>query len=158
MGHAAPFDFADGYTPAPGIARFLAGTPPMLSLLALETGVDLMLEADRAALFEKSRRLFDLFAAGIAEHAPALKRISPVDADARGSHISFAHPHAFAIVQALIARGVVGDFRTPDVARFGLTPLYLRYAQVWNAVMIIAGVMADGAWRDPRFALRGRVT
>ena len=127
LGHAAPFDFTDAYTPAPGIARFLAGTPPMLSLLALEMGVDIMLEADPAALAAKSRALFDLFAAGIAARAPELRLASPTGSNARGSHISFAHESAFAIVQALIARGVIGDFRTPDVARFGLTPLYLRY-------------------------------
>ncbi len=158
MGHAAPFDFADAYAPAPGIARFLAGTPPMLSLLALECGVALMLEADPAALFEKSAGLFALFAAGIARHAPELRLITPVEPQARGSHISFAHPEAFAIVQALIARGVIGDFRTPDVARFGLTPLYLGYADVRQAVTIIADVLASGAWRDPRFATRTRVT
>ena len=158
LGHAAPFDFTDAYAPAPGIARFLAGTPPMLSLLALETGVDLMLEADPAAIADKSSRLFDLFASGVAARAPALLLISPADAAARGSHISFAHDDAFAIVQALIARGVIGDFRTPDVARFGLTPLYLRYEDVWNAVAILAGLIADGGWREPRFAVRGKVT
>jgi len=158
MGHAAPFDFTDDYAPAPGIDRFLAGTPPMLSLLALETGVDLMLEADAALIATKSARLFDLFAAGVADRAPELTLISPTDPSARGSHISFAHDHAFAIVQALIARKVIGDFRTPDVARFGLTPLYLGYEDVWQAVAILGEVMASGAWRDPRYAARGRVT
>lgn len=158
LGHAAPFDFTDDYAPAPGIARFLAGTPPMLSLLALETGVDVMLEADPAAMADKSRRLFELFAAGIAARAPELRLASPIVAEERGSHISFAHPHAFAVVQALIARRVIGDFRTPDVARFGLTPLYLRYEDVWNAVTIIADLMEDGGWRAPRFAVRGKVT
>ena len=158
MGHAAPFDFSDDYAPAAGIDRFLAGTPPMLSLLALETGVDLMLEADPAPIAAKSARLFDLFAAGVAERAPELTLISPTDPNARGSHIAFAHDGAYAIVQALIARGVVGDFRTPDVARFGLTPLYLGYEEVWNAVAILADVMATGAWRNPLYAARGRGT
>ena len=158
MGHAAPFAFGDDYTPAPGVDRFLAGTPPMLSLLALEVGVDLMLEADGEALFAKSAALFDLFAALAGARCPQLALISPRDPQRRGSHIAFSHPAAYAIVQALIERGVIGDFRTPDVARFGLTPLYLGYADIWRAVDILADIMAAEAWRDPRFTARSRVT
>ena len=158
LGHAAPFAFVDGYEPAPGVDRFLAGTPPMLSLLALETGVDLMLEADRAALFAKSRSLYDAFRGLMAEACPELPCITPDDAERRGSHISFAHPNAFALVQALIARGVIGDFRAPDVARFGLTPLYLGHRDIWEAVAILTDILKTGAWRDSRFAARGRVT
>ena len=117
-----------------------------------------MLEADATALFEKSQRLFDLFAALAAARCPELELVTPTDPDQRGSHISFAHPHASAIVAALIARGVIGDFRAPDIARFGLTPLYLRYEDVWSAVDILAEIMASGAWRDPKFAVRQRVT
>lgn len=158
MGHAAPFDFEDEYRPAPGIDRFLAGTPPILSLLALEAGVDLMLDADRPALFDKSRRLFDLFVSLVASRCPQLQLVSPRAAALRGSHIAFAHPQASAITNALIARGVIGDFRTPDVLRFGLTPLYLGYEDIWNAVEVLENIMKTSAWRDPIFAKLGRVT
>lgn len=158
MGHAAPFEFADRYTPAPGIERFLAGTPPVLGLAGLEAGVDLMLEADRHTLFDKAQRMFELFAALMADRCPEFRLVSPGRAEERGSHISFAHPHAPAIMNALIARGVIGDFRAPDVVRFGLTPLYLRYEDIWVAVDTLAGIMADGSWRAPEHARLGRVT
>ncbi|WP_156679534.1 kynureninase [Sphingomonas profundi] len=158
LGHAAPFDFADAYRPAPGVDRFLAGTPPMLSLLALEAGVDLMLAADQAALHAKARDLHDLFAADVAAECPALTRISPDEAERRGSHIAFVHSDAFAIMQALIARGVIGDFRSPDVLRFGLTPLYLRHRDIRDAVTILSDIITGEHWRDPRFFIRDRVT
>jgi kynureninase len=158
MGHAAPFAFTDHYEPAPGIARFLAGTPPMLSLLALENGVESFDGVNMVEVWAKSVALFDLFAALAAEHCPELACISPADPDRRGSHISFRHPHAFELCQALIADGVIGDFRSPDVIRFGLTPLYLRYDDVREAVERMAAILDSGRWRDPRFAVRGKVT
>jgi len=88
----------------------------------------------------------------------ALECISPPDPDLRGSHISYRHPHAFELCQALIADGVIGDFRAPDVVRFGITPLYLGYDDIWNAVDRLAGILEKGSWRDPRFAVRGKVT
>ncbi len=160
FGHARPFDFEDAYTPAEGIARFLVGTPPILGLAALEAGVDLLLEADMALVRAKSRAMGALFAARMAplcaRHGFALA--SPEDPAARGSQISYAHPEAYAIVQALIARGVVGDFRAPDVLRFGLTPLYTRYADIAAAVDVLAGVMAERAWDRPEFKVRAAVT
>ncbi|MBX9858069.1 MAG: kynureninase [Sphingomonas sp.] len=156
LGHAAPFDFADGYAPAPGIKRWLAGTPPMLSLAALEVGVDLMLEADPALIAAKSAALFDTFAA--IGDALGLECVSPRDASARGSHISFRHPHAYPLCQALIARGVIGDFRTPDILRLGLTPLYLGYEDVVRAGAILADLLGTRAYRDPQFATRHAVT
>jgi kynureninase len=158
MGHAAPFAFTDDYAPAPGIARFLAGTPPILSLAALESGVESFAGAGMDALWAKSIALFDLFAGRAAERCPELECISPREPDRRGSHISFAHPHAFEICQALIADGVIGDFRAPDVIRFGLTPLYLGYEEVWRAVERMAAILESGRWRDARFAIRGKVT
>lgn len=158
MGHAAPFAFTDDYAPAAGIARFLAGTPPMLSLLALESGVEGFDGADMAALWAKSIALFDLMRSLVADRCPQLECISPAHPDTRGSHISFRHPRAFEICQALIAAGVIGDFRAPDVARFGLTPLYLGFEDVWRAVDIMAGILAAERWRDPKFAVRGKVT
>ncbi len=158
MGHAAPFAFTDDYVPAPGIARFLARTPPVLGLAALETGVGAFDGVEMEALWAKSVRLFDLFERLMAERCPDMQCISPRDPEARGSHISFRHPHAFEIVQALIEADVIGDFRAPDVARFGLTPLYLGYEDVWRAVDVCADILGSERWRAPRFAVRGKVT
>jgi kynureninase len=160
MGHAAPFDFANDYRPAAGIERFLAGTPPILSMLALECGVDLFAEADLGLIEAKGARLGDLFI-GILEAREAGKSVnlvSPREPAARGSQVGFSHPHAYEIVQAAIARGVIGDFRAPDIMRFGFTPLYLGYADVWRAARTVADVIETGAWQDPRFAVRNRVT
>lgn len=160
FGHARPFEFEDAYAPAEGIKRFLVGTPPILGLAALEVGVDLLLEADMAAVRAKSVALGELFAEEMeplcAEHGFTLA--SPADAAARGSQISYAHPEAYPIVQALIARGVVGDFRAPDVLRFGLTPLYTSFADVVAAVDAIRAVMGERAWDRPEFKVRAAVT
>jgi kynureninase len=102
--------------------------------------------------------LFDLFARLAEERCPELECISPREPERRGSHISFRHPHAFEICQALIADGVIGDFRAPDVIRFGLAPLYLGYEDIWRAVEILAAILEADRWRDPRFAVRSKVT
>ena len=158
MGHAAPFAFTDDYVPAPGLARFLAGTPPILSLAALESGVDSFEGVEMEQVWTKSVALFDLFARLVGERCPELRCISPADPERRGSHISFSHPHAFEICQALIEAGVIGDFRVPDVIRFGLTPVYLRYQDIWVAADRMRLVIDGQSWRDPRFAVRGKVT
>jgi kynureninase len=160
MGHARPFAFTDDYAPAPGLTRFLAGTPPILSLAALESGVEAFAGVSMDQLWTKSVALFDLFLALAEERCAGfdLECISPREPSLRGSHISFRHPNAFEICQALIAEGVIGDFRAPDVARFGLTPLYLGYEDVWEAVDRLVRILDSGGWRDPRFALRGKVT
>ena len=160
MGHAAPFDFSDDYQPADGVGRFLCGTPPILGLAALEAGIDLALEVDAAVLETKSQRLWELFA-GLVEARPegqGFTLITPRDAALRGSHISYAHENGYAIMQALIARGVIGDFREPDVMRFGITPLYLRFEEVWRAVQTLVQVMESGAWRDIPPRAPGQVT
>ena len=160
MGHAAPFAFTDDYVPAPGITRFLAGTPPILALAALESGVDSFEGATLDALWKKSIALFDLFAALVEERCAGhgLDCISPREPERRGSHISFSHPNAFEICQALIAAGVIGDFRAPDVVRFGLTPLYSGFEDIWEAVDRLRLILETGRWREPRFAVRGKVT
>ena len=160
FGHARPFDFTDDYQPAVGIARFLCGTPPVLGLAALECGVDLMLEADMTQIRAKSVALGELFVAGM---APLCERFgftlaSPAGPAARGSQIAYAHPEAHAIVQALIARGAIGDFRAPDILRFGLTPLYLRFADVERAVAILDEIMEARAWDRPEYRVRSAVT
>lgn len=160
MGHARPFDFVDGYEAAPGIARFGCGTPSILAIAALESGVDLHLSADMEAVARKSRALAELFIdlveARCAQFGIAL--VGPPRGAPRGSHVSFRHPRAYEIVQALIARNVIGDFRAPDVMRFGLTPLYLRFADIQRAVEELHAVMTTDEWREPRFSERRAVT
>jgi kynureninase len=165
MGHAAPFAFDPAYRPAPGIARYLCGTPALLSLAALECGVDTVLAAEplggMAALRAKSLALTDLFIALVQERCGShgLECITPSEHALRGSQVSFARAEgSYAIVQALIARGVVGDFRAPDVMRFGFTPLYLRFADVWDAVEHLRDVLDSGQWREPRFHRQAAVT
>lgn len=158
MGDARPFAFEDAYEPAPGMGRMLIGTAPMLSLLALECGVDAMLAADDAALWAKSQALFDLLTELMADRCPEFTLVTPTDADARGSHASFAHADAWPINRALIDACVIGDFRAPDVLRLGLTPLYTSFQDVWRAVDVLAGIMATETWRDPQYAERATVT
>jgi kynureninase len=160
MGHAEPFAFEDHYRPAGDIRRQLCGTPPILGLAALEAGVDLQLKADPRAVEAKGLALCDLFIrlveARCGGHGLAL--VGPREMTERGLHVSFDHPDAYAIVQALIARGVVGDFRDPDVARFGFSPLYLRFADVWDAVEILRETLEARAFDNPRFRARAAVT
>ncbi len=160
MGHAAGFEFSDAYQPAAGVDRFLCGTPPILGLAALEIGVDLALSADLTVVEAKARRLWDLFEmrmeARVAEFGFQL--ITPRNGAQRGSHIAFVHPEGYRIMQALIARGVIGDFRDPDVLRFGLTPLYLGYEDVWRAVEILHEVMRHEAWLTAPERAAARVT
>jgi kynureninase len=160
FGHAAPFAFEHSYRPASGIARSLVGTPPMLSLAALEVGVDLALEAPMAMVREKSLRQTTLFADLVTEHCAewGFRLASPADPARRGSQACFAHENAYPIMQALIARGVIGDFRAPDILRFGITPLYLGYAELWDAVQTLRTVMTTDEWRAERFQTRQKVT
>jgi kynureninase len=165
IGHAAPFEFTPGYRPAAGITRYLCGTPPILSLAALECGVDTVLAAEASggmpALRAKSLALTRLFAdlvdSRCAGHGLAV--VSPRDDTLRGSQVCLARADgAYAIVQALIARKVIGDFRAPDVLRFGFTPLYLRFVDVWDAVEHLREVMVSGEWQEGRFNQRAAVT
>ena len=170
-GHATPFEFTPDYRPAPGITRYQCGTQPILSLTALDCGLDTLHAAaplgGMAALRRKSLALTGLFMqlvrARLVDHGFGIA--TPFDASRRGSQVSLTRAEgAYAIVQALIARGVVGDFRAgdggahPDILRFGLTPLYIGYADVWNAVEQLRQVMASGEWREARFAQRHAVT
>jgi kynureninase len=165
LGHAAPFEFTPDYRPAPGIARFLCGTPPVLSLAALECGVDTVLAADAygglAAIRQKSVALTELFIALVESRCRGheLALASPRDPDRRGSQVGFTHPtHGYEIMQASIEAGVIGDFRAPDLLRFGFTPLYTRFVDVWDAVDRLAQVLERGTWRDARFHRRHAVT
>ncbi|WP_425228390.1 kynureninase [Sphingomonas sp.] len=156
MGHAEPFDFADAYAPAPGMKRWLTGTPAILGLAALETSLDLWANVDRAQVWAKSAQLFDRLAA--VGDVLKLTCVTPRDPARRGSHISFRHPHAYAVIQALIAHGVIGDFRAPDILRLGLTPLYLGHADVDRAGELLGEVLDSEPWRDPRYTQRQAVT
>jgi len=160
MGHAAPFQFGDDYQPAEGVSRFLCGTPSVLATLALEVGVDQFDGTDMATANAKGQQLCSLFIDLVEERCAGfgLTLVTPRDASARGSHVSFAHPDAYPIMQALIERGVIGDFRAPDILRCGFTPLYVGFEDVWRAVEILHEVLATEVWREDRFQTRGRVT
>jgi kynureninase len=157
LGHAEPFAFESAYRPAAGIARTVVGTPSILSLAALEVGVDIALQAPMAAVRAKSQRLAEVFIA-LMEGERESRLLTPREQSVRGSQVSFAHPHGYAIMQALIERGVIGDFRAPDVLRFGLAPLYVRFVDVWDAVATLREVTHDRTWREPRFEARRSVT
>ena len=164
LGHASPFEFSSEYRPAPGIARFICGTPPILSLAALECGVEVFRVAvglgGMKAVREKSVALtglfIDLVEARSAGHDLAV--ITPRRPEERGSQVSLTHESGYAIVQALIARGVIGDFRAPNILRFGFTPLYTRFVDAWDAVDRLVGVLDSGEWRKAEFNVPAMVT
>lgn len=160
LGHKQPFAFDDTYTPAPGINRFQCGTPGIIGCAALEVGVDLMLEADMQSLRNKSSALGDLFIQLVDQRCYefGFEVACPIDPDERGSQVSFHHSDGYAIMQALIARDVIGDFRAPDILRFGFAPLYLSYFDVWNAVDILRDVMVSGEWDQAQFKQKAAVT
>jgi kynureninase len=173
FGHAAPFEFTPDYRPALGIQRFACGTPPVLSMSALDCGVDVFLKAEAqggmAALRQKSIALTTLFIELVEARCAdqGLMLVTPRDAAQRGSQVSFAHEQGYAIMQALIARGVIGDFRAGETGappesshllRFGFTPLYTRFTEVWDAVEHLRQVLTSGEWREARFNQRAAVT
>lgn len=158
FGHAAPFAFSDDYAPAPGIAQLLCGTSPVLGLAALEVGVELIAEIGVERLYTKSQALSEFLLACLVDLGVNLELASPATSDARGSQLSFRHPNAYAICQALIARGVIGDFRDPDVLRLGFAPAYLRFADMAAAARHIAEVLASGEWQRAEFSERAAVT
>ncbi|MDA7787718.1 kynureninase [Sphingomonadaceae bacterium] len=158
MGHAQPFAFDDDYRAGKGVGRLLAGTPPILGMAALEVGVDLIAEIGAKRLAEKSRALSEFFREQVTQRCPGLELASPTDPMARGSQLSFRHEHAYPICQALIARGVIGDFRDPDILRFGFAPAYLRFADMLHAAEELADVINSAAWDREEFRTRAAVT
>ena len=160
MGHARPFDFTDDYEPAEGIARWLCGTPPILSLSALDAALDAFDGVDMAAVQTRAGALGDLFIERVEARCAAhgLKLASPRETRARGGQVSFAHPQGWAVMQNLIARGVIGDFRRPDLIRFGFAPLYVRHVDVWDAVEVLGDILDSGTWRDARYQTVAAVT
>jgi kynureninase len=158
LGHAAPFAFETGYRPGAGIERMRVGTPPVLAMAALDAAMDIWDGVDMAALSARSLALSDRFIAGVEARCPALRLATPRDHDRRGSQVSFRFEQGYAAMQALIAQGVVGDFRAPDIMRFGITPLYLGEAEIDRAVEILAQVIDGRLWDRPGFTTRSAVT
>lgn len=160
LGHEAPFAFDLDYRPAEGIARFICGTPNMLSLAALDAALSVFDDVDMQVIRAKSIALCDLFIALVEQECAGLGFTlgSPRDGAQRGSQVSLKHPEGYPIMQALIARGAIGDFRAPDVLRFGFCPLYLRHADVWDLVAHLKAVMTSGEWKKPEFSRRAKVT
>jgi kynureninase len=156
MGHASPFAFDPGYAPRAGVARFAAGTPGILSLSALDGALNAFNGTDIRLVERKARALGDLVLARTT--AMGLEAISPAEANVRGGHVSVRHPEGYAVVQALIARGVIADFRAPDCMRFGVSPLFLRYVDVWDAMDALQDVLASKEWDKPEFRTRAAVT
>ena len=160
LGHASPFSFVDEYTPAPGIDRFKCSSPSILAMSALECGLDIAIEADMDQVRAKSVALCELFIeqveARVGDQGFALA--SPRDAAIRGSQVSFHHENGYPIMQALIENGVIGDFRDPDILRFGFTPLYVSHEDVWRAAEVLERIMTQEIWREARFSVRSAVT
>ncbi len=158
MGHQAPFAFELGYRPAEGVDRMRVGTPPVLSLAALDAALDVFADVDMAVLRRKSVALCERFIAEVERRCPDLVLATPREAERRGSQVSFRHPEGYAVMQALISRGVIGDFRAPDIIRFGFTPLYLSFSDVVRAAAILEDILKSGAWDRPEFKARAKVT
>jgi kynureninase len=159
-GHARPFAFEQGYAMGTGIRRFLCGTQPVLSMRALKGALDLWDKVDMNAVRDKSIALTNLFIRLVEARCGAfgLELESPRDGAERGSQVSFAHPHGYQVMRALIERGVIGDFRAPYTIRFGFTPLYVGYRDVWEAVEVLEDILRTGVWREARFAVKEAVT
>lgn len=158
LGHDAPFAFEPGYRPAMSIERMRVGTPPVIQMSALETALDVFDRVTMAEVRAAAIELSERFIAEVERRCPDLKLASPRDPSVRGSQVSFAFAEGYAAMQALIASGVIGDFRAPDIMRFGITPLYLDRDDMLKAVEILERVIADELWRAPEFQVRSRVT
>jgi kynureninase len=159
FGHVAPFDMDRTFRPADGITRMASGTPPVLGLSALDAALDVFDGVSVDVLREQSLSLTDLFIERVdARLGSAVEVVTPRDHARRGSQVSLRHEHAYGVVQALVERGVVGDFRTPDVARFGFAPLYVTHTDVVDAVEHLAAVLEAGEHLRPAYAVRNPVT
>lgn len=160
IGHAEPFAFKLGYQPADGVKRLNVGTPPVLGLSALDTALDVWTDVDMTHVRQKSVALSDLFINEVETRCAGfgLELASPRKANARGSQVSFHCPNGYAVMQALIAHNVIGDFRAPDVIRFGFTPLYLSYDDVFQATLMLERVLKERLWDNPKFLKQEKVT
>jgi len=158
LGHQSPFDFDPDYRPAAGIDRLRIGTPPILALAVLDAALDVWDRVDLADVRRASLALGDLLIAEVERRCAGLTLASPRDGTQRGSQVSFRHEQGYAIMQALIARGVIGDFRAPDLIRFGLTPLYIRESEIREAVDVLEDIVRNRLWDRPEHRRRLAVT
>ncbi len=158
LGHRAPFAFDLDYAPGHGIERMRVGTPPVIALASLEAALDVWDMVDMADVRETSIALCNQFITGIEAACPMLTLASPRDATRRGSQVSFRFEHGYAAMQACIAHGVIGDFRAPDIMRFGFTPLFIDMDDVNLAIERVARIMRDRVWSAPEFNMRAAVT
>ena len=160
FGHTRQFAMETRYAPSAGIARYLCGTQPITSLAMVECGLEIFEQTDMASLRSKSLALTDLFIALVEARCAAhgLVLITPREHARRGSHVSFEHPEGYAVIQALIARGVIGDYREPRIMRFGFTPLYTCFTEVWDAVEILGEILDNRTWDQAQFKVRNSVT
>ena len=160
IGHARPFDFETQYQPGAGMHRALVGTPSVLAMTVLDTAMDVWKDVNFADIRAKSLKMGDVFIQLVPERCAGhgLRLITPLDEKIRGSQASFAHPDSYGMMRALVDRGVIGDFRAPDAMRFGFTPLYLRYVDLWDAVEILRDVIATRAYDKPEYKVRAAVT
>ncbi len=160
MGHAQPFAFTPEYAPANGILRLTTGTPPVLALTALEAALELWQEFGIEAARVKSLSLTDLFIKAMQplEQQYGFTCVTPLEHAKRGSQVSYTHQHGFEIMQALITAGVIGDFRAPNIVRFGFAPLYNSHTDIFEAVGRLEQIMQYSSWQKPEFAARGKVT
>ena len=160
FGHTRQFAMEAQYAPSAGIARYLCGTQPITSLAMVECGLEIFAQTDMDSLRSKSLALTDLFIALVEARCAAhgLVLITPREHAKRGSHVSFEHPEGYAVIQALIARGVIGDYREPRIMRFGFTPLYTSFTEVFDAVEILGEILDNATWDQPQFKVRNSVT
>ncbi len=157
-GHARPFDMSLTFEPHDGIDRVRIGTQHVLSLAGLDAALDVFDGIDLVDLRAKSLSLTGLFIELLEERVPSVEMVTPSDPSRRGSQVSFRHPSAYSVVRAMIARQVIGDFRNPDIARFGVAPLYVRHVDIWDAVQHLVEVLATDEWRKVEFQGRAAVT
>ena len=160
FGHTRQFAMESAYEPSQGIARYLCGTQPITSLAMVECGLDIFAQTDMQSLRRKSLALTDLFIELVEQRCAAhdLKLVTPREHAKRGSHVSFEHPEGYAVIQALIAQGVIGDYREPRIMRFGFTPLYTSFTEVFDAVQILGEILDQKTWAQAQFQVRHSVT
>ena len=160
LGHSDPFAFEAKYTPANNINKFICGTPSILSYKAVESALDIFDEISLEQVREKSIQLSELFIKLIQQECGdfGFELFSPIDAALRGSQISYKHENAYPIMQSLISRGIIGDYREPNILRFGISPLYMRYEDVWSAIICLKNIMQSNEWDSSNFKIRNYVT
>ncbi|MCY4152189.1 MAG: kynureninase [Aestuariivita sp.] len=158
LGHQAPFDFEQNYRAANGIARMRIGTPPVLQMTALECALEIWQHANIHDVYRKSCELTEQFMAGVKTKCPELSLVTPINASERGSHVAFRFSEGYAVIQALKARGVIGDFRAPDLMRFGIAPLYNDAADIVRAIDNIAEIITNKLWDKAAYKKRQLVT